>query len=192
MIDKSTISLTPSKDPKFIQVQDLSYMQDGICKTWEIAKTHDSVAILLIDKANNEFLFVKQFRPPVYLKNNDGYTYELCAGITDKDASIEQIAKEEILEECGYDIALSDLIRVRGFYSAVGFAGAKQTIFFAFVDESQKVSSGGGIEGESIEVIRCKIDEVFDFFTEEIATTPAVLYAVREYFARYANHQIIK
>lgn len=33
-----------------------------------------------------------------------GVTLELCAGIVDKDKSWSEIAREEILEECGYDV----------------------------------------------------------------------------------------
>lgn len=31
-------------------------------------------------------------------------TDELCAGIVDKSKSLIEIAREEILEECGYDV----------------------------------------------------------------------------------------
>lgn len=33
-----------------------------------------------------------------------GVTLELCAGIVDKELPLVEIAREEILEECGYDI----------------------------------------------------------------------------------------
>lgn len=33
-----------------------------------------------------------------------GVTLELCAGIVDKDLSLVEIAREEVLEECGYDV----------------------------------------------------------------------------------------
>lgn len=33
-----------------------------------------------------------------------GITHELCAGIVDKDLPDDQIAKEEVLEETGYDV----------------------------------------------------------------------------------------
>ena len=36
-----------------------------------------------------------------------GLTYELCAGIVDKECSWEEIAQAEMLEECGYDVPLS-------------------------------------------------------------------------------------
>lgn len=41
-----------------------------------------------------------------------GVTYEMCAGIVDKDCSVEQIAKEEVLEECGYDVPLDHIEKI--------------------------------------------------------------------------------
>lgn len=34
-----------------------------------------------------------------------GITLELCAGIVDKNLSIKEIAREEILEECGFNVS---------------------------------------------------------------------------------------
>lgn len=44
-----------------------------------------------------------------------GITLELCAGICDKDASWEQIAKEEVLEECGYNVNVENLQEIIRF-----------------------------------------------------------------------------
>ncbi len=82
---------------------------------------------------------VEQFRPAVYMKNKNGITVELCAGIIDKDLSLEEIAKEEIFEECGYMVLASDIQRITSVNSAVGFAGSKQTLFYVEVDESLHV-----------------------------------------------------
>lgn len=38
-----------------------------------------------------------------------GITLEFCAGIIDKNKSWEEIAKEEVLEECGYNIDVNSL-----------------------------------------------------------------------------------
>lgn len=46
-----------------------------------------------------------------------GVTIELCAGIIDKDKPIEEIAKEEVLEECGYDVPLGNLKKVKSYRS---------------------------------------------------------------------------
>ena len=44
------------------------------------------------------------------LPKGSGITYELCAGILDKeDATVEEVAKMEILEETGYDVPLENI-----------------------------------------------------------------------------------
>lgn len=45
-----------------------------------------------------------------------GVTYELCAGLVDKpDLSLEEIARQEILEECGYDVPVSKLRKITSY-----------------------------------------------------------------------------
>lgn len=45
-----------------------------------------------------------------------GVTYELCAGLVDKpDLSLEEIARQEVLEECGYDVLASKLKRITSY-----------------------------------------------------------------------------
>lgn len=77
------------------------------------------------------FLLVKQFRIPVYLNDKSiKYTYELCAGLVDKNKSIEEIAVEEIDEECGYKVKIEDLKKITSFFTNVGVSGAKQHLFY--------------------------------------------------------------
>lgn len=48
-----------------------------------------------------------------------GITYELCAGLVDKpQLSLEEIARQEVLEECGYDVPASKLKRITSYRSA--------------------------------------------------------------------------
>ena len=100
----SDIKLIECKNSKFITLNKMLYKQDGVQKSWDIAKVHDSVSVLIYNKDTSSFIVVKQFRPALYLKNGIGFSYELCAGIIDKDKSLEQIAIEEVEEECGYKI----------------------------------------------------------------------------------------
>lgn len=44
-----------------------------------------------------------------------GITYELCAGIVDKKTSLEEIARLEVLEECGYDVPSRSIEKVTSF-----------------------------------------------------------------------------
>lgn len=41
-----------------------------------------------------------------------GVTVELCAGIVDKSLPFNEIAREEVLEECGYDVPIDRIEEV--------------------------------------------------------------------------------
>ena len=174
------------KNPKFIKAQLVTYKQNGIPKRWEVVKAHDSVAILIYHKERDSFVLVKQFRPAVYMGNGNGLTVELCAGIVDKDLSLVEIAKEEIEEECGYLVDIENIQRITEVNSAVGFAGSKQTLFYAEVDESIHVSQGGGIDAELIEVIEIPISKVREFiYDESVAKTTGLLFAIMWWLDKY-------
>jgi len=175
-IEKFT--LKPLEDPKFITTSRAMYEQNGIAKSWEIVQAHDSVAILIYHTQSDAFILVQQFRPAVYINNDDGLTIELCAGIVDKDLSLEEIAKEEIEEECGYSVPLEKIEKITSFYTSVGFAGSRQTLYYAEIDESMKVSEGGGVDAELIEVIQLPVSQLESFiFDESIAKTPGLMFA---------------
>lgn len=179
------VRLEPLKQPKFVKTSLMRFTLDGVERSWELADVHDSVAILLYHKAHHSFVLVKQFRPPVYLKNHHGYTYEMCAGICDKDISKAKIAQEEILEECGFDVPLQSIERVTSFYSSVGFAGSQQELFYAELDESMRVHQGGGIDEEDIEVVEIAVDQAHRFmFDESMAKTTGVVLAMMWWFDR--------
>lgn len=41
-----------------------------------------------------------------------GLTVELCAGIVDKNKSLLEIAVDEVREECGYEVKVSDMQKI--------------------------------------------------------------------------------
>jgi len=63
------------ENPKFIESALVTYRQNGIEKSWEVIKAHDSVAVLIYHKEHDSFVLVKQFRPAVYMDGTqDGLT----------------------------------------------------------------------------------------------------------------------
>jgi len=160
--------IRPLRETHFIKPIEIEYIQNGLQRRWEAVLSHDSVAILLYHREKEAFVLVKQLRATVLNKNpNNGYMYELCAGIVDKECSNVQIAKEELLEECGYDVAVEDIEKISSFYTAVGISGTHQTLYYAEIDESMKVSEGGGIEDEEIEVVFIPLKEAKTFMFDE-------------------------
>jgi len=180
--------LNPLIKPEYIDAFLATYRQDGIDKDWEIVKANDSVAILIYHTQKDAFVLVKQFRAAVYLNNNIGLTLELCAGIVDKDIPLLEIAREEIEEECGFAVASERIERITAFHTSVGFAGAKQALYYVEVDESMKVSEGGGVDDEQIEVIYLPVSESKAFiYDESIAKTPGLMFAFMWYFDKIKN-----
>ena len=167
------------KDTKFVHPVKITYKQNGKEKAWEAVKSFDSVAVLLYHKEKNAFLLVKQFRPPVYLNDKSKLcTYELCAGIVDKQKSLELIVKEEIDEECGYDVPLEKIEKITSFYTNVGVSGGCQSLYYAQIDESMKVHSGGGINDEEIETMFLDVEDFNEFiYNETYAKTPGLMFS---------------
>jgi len=166
-------------DTKFVHPVKLTYNQNGIEKSWEAVQSFDSVAVLLYHEEKNSFLLVKQFRPPVFLNDSSKLcTYELCAGIVDKDTSLEQIAKEEIDEECGFDVPLKNIEKITSFYTNVGVSGGCQSLYYATINDSMKKHDGGGIHDEQIELMYLPIKEYEEFiFDEKKAKTPGLMFS---------------
>jgi len=181
-------TLNPLVDPKFISTSLATYSQNGIQKSWEIVQAHDSVSILIYHTEQQKFILVKQFRPAVYVNNKEGMSVELCAGIVDKKLTLQEIAQEEIEEECGYRVPLENVEKITSFYTSVGFAGSKQTLYYVEVNENMKVSDGGGVDGELIEVISLSIEDAKKFiYDESIVKTPGLMFSFMWWFSGRKN-----
>ena len=167
------------KNTKFVHPVSITYNLNGNEKSWEAVKSFDSVAVLLYDEKKDAFLLVKQFRAPVYLNDkNHLCTYELCAGIVDKNISLKQIVKEEIDEECGYDVSVNSIEKITSFYTNVGVSGGCQSLYFANIDDSMKIHNGGGINDEEIDLIFLPVSKIDEFiFDESKAKTPGLMFS---------------
>jgi len=184
------ISELPLKESKFIKTSLIeAQREDGRKIFWEMDKGHDTVHILVDNLEENRLELVSQVRVPLKFNfpETDGVAYEACAGLIDKDISIKQIAKEELLEEMGYDVELDEIIPVRNFNGNVGKSGNTVNTFFCGVDNSMKVNGGGGLESEDIKIINIDYDEVSLFIMGEgrfkdIFTDGTTLFLVQHWF----------
>ncbi|WP_273404044.1 NUDIX domain-containing protein [Campylobacter avium] len=155
----------------YIKTKRFTFLRNGKKHSWDFVESLDSVSVLLYHKSLCSFVFVKQFRIPLWdyqLRNNMqlpkdelGKSVELCSGLVDKNLSIEDIAKEECLEEIGY--LPKSVEKISEFYSGFGSGASKQTMFFAEIDEDDKKGLGGGLDDEEIEVVFVKVKDFEDF-----------------------------
>ncbi|XP_023718153.1 uridine diphosphate glucose pyrophosphatase NUDT14 [Cryptotermes secundus] len=191
MNDIRNVKLSSLGDSNYVKPLRMHYTQNGIEKTWDLIKIHDSVSILIYNTTRKVLIFVKQFRPAVYFASipeydrqmiietskyppECGITLELCAGIVDKNLALEEVARIEVLEECGYDIPVSNLERIISYRSGIGVCGDNQTIFYAEVTDNMKVGKGGGNleEGELIEVVEMTVPQAKEYINKGTVLSP--------------------
>ncbi len=184
MKDKITdIVVTKVEEPRKFDIYEVSYTQSGNRYTKEVKKSLDVVKVLLYHTQKDAFVLVKQFRALTYINHPElAIRYELCGGREDKDGlSSEEIAKEEVLEECGYKVDRLEKITTL-------VTGGKMTLFYAKVDDSMIVNSGGGLEDENIELVYLPVSEAKEFmFDESKPKRPALMFAFCWFFSDRCN-----
>ncbi|RKV94116.1 MAG: NUDIX hydrolase, partial [Campylobacter sp.] len=98
--------------------------------------------------------------------------------------SEEQTIIEEIAEETGF--AVSKVERITSTRGALGFGGAKQTMFFAVINDAMKVGEGGGIDGENIELAYVPLERAREFMFDETKTkATGLMFAFMWFFAKF-------
>ncbi|XP_063601204.1 uridine diphosphate glucose pyrophosphatase NUDT14-like [Penaeus indicus] len=195
MDDIKDVTVEPLTSSQFVKPYRMHYKQNNVEKIWDLVSLHESVSIIIFNTDRKKLVLVKQFRPAVYyggipreerkLGSTDtskypgsaGLTIELCAGIVDKTKDLAQTAKEEVLEECGYEAPLESFEKVLKYRSGVGVSGDQQTVFYVEVTDKMKVSQGGGLadEGEMIEVVEMSIPEVQQYLSQPEVNSPGGL-----------------
>lgn len=128
-VNNFVVGPLPSDSP-WIKPVRLTYLHNGKRVDWDAMRTKDSVSIIIYNKSRDKLVFVKQFRPASYFIDlpakmgpvdvsqyplSNGVSLEMCAGVIDKDKPVIQIAKEEVEEECGYEVKVEDLQHVLTF-----------------------------------------------------------------------------
>jgi len=119
----------------------------------------DSVAVLLFDRQRREVVLVQQFRYPAYVRDGDGWLWEIIAGTQEEGRSPEEVVRAEALEEAGYH--LDALHHVATVYPSPGGTSERMHIFLAPVSAAQRVGRGGGLaeSGEDILVRTFSLEE---------------------------------
>lgn len=187
--DIKILKIEPCSDSLYIRPHRVFYTENGVAKNWDIIQAHDSVSILIYDTSQKAIIIVNQMRPALFLKDNIDCAYELCAGIVDKDKSLCEIAKEEVLEECGYNISTDSLHKICSFYSSVGFTATKQTFYYTEVNDTMKATQGGGIDDEQIEVVAIPLNDIRSFlYDERYAKTSGLLFALMWFLSEKSHH----
>lgn len=198
MYKLSNVIVKPLQNFKYVKPVIMEYVLNGKRKTWNMLAVHKAVCILLYNSTREVMIFVKQFRPAVYINKipegdrvgvidtqkypiNLGITIELCAGIADKNVSLQQLAVEEIEEECNYKVSPNKLEKIITYRSEVTKLGSMQHLFYCEITDEMKLNSAP--QEEDLEVVEMSLSEVKEFISQrDCCTTPILLFSVIWFF----------
>jgi nudix-type nucleoside diphosphatase (YffH/AdpP family) len=120
----------------------------------------NGAVILLYNTTKKTVILTEQFRMPTYLNGNQtGMLIEACAGLLDLD-NPEDCIRRETEEETGYKI--TDVRKVFEAYMSPGSVTEILYFFVAEYSKEMKVSDGGGIDHENIEVLELPFDKCLE------------------------------
>jgi ADP-ribose pyrophosphatase len=122
----------------------------------------DSVAVVLFNRQSKALILVAQFRYPVYRAQNhqNGWLYELVAGMVEPGESLEDVVRREVMEEAGYRVENIELLA--RIYPSPG--GTSERIYVYYAEVTLRENEGGGMaaEHEDIRVIELPVDRVYE------------------------------
>jgi ADP-ribose pyrophosphatase len=136
---------------------------------WEyVSRTRGIHAAVILAIDDGEVILVEQYRVPLGCK-----CLELPAGLVGDDSEGEEAeaaAIRELEEETGY--RASDMTELGRFFSSPGMVSEGFTLLRA--GKLERVSEGGGVEGEEIQMHRVPLGEVAAFVAAKRAEGCAI------------------
>jgi len=133
----------------------------------EVFNRGNSVAALVYNTETKKYLFTEQYR-----LGASGLMIEIVAGKMEEGEKTQDSIKREIVEELGYK---SDkIVHITDFYLSPG--GSTEIMALFYVEVSEKISDGGGIDGEDIRIVEVEdlglSGNLFFEFPEDGDVTP--------------------
>lgn len=183
------VYVKPMRNSKFIEPLSMKFKQDGKEKRRDIMVNPDRVNILLYNISRKVLIFIKQFRPVIYINNipeedlnkpidvekhpiDDGITIEVCGGIVTNGLSLEEIAVKNVLKKCSYKIAKSQLQTVIKYPSGVGITAKVQTLFYCEVMDNMRICNNVEAD-DDVEIIEMNIPEVREYIARDHVLSPS-------------------
>jgi nudix-type nucleoside diphosphatase (YffH/AdpP family) len=130
-------------------------------------KREDASAVLIYNQDSKTIILTKQFRYPISSKTNENIL-EIVAGKIDKDEKPLEAAIREVKEETGYHIRKENIHFQLSCFSTPGYSSECFFIYYAIVNNVDKLNKGGGNkeENEEIEIHELKVEEFKDLIRD--------------------------
>ncbi|MGO9132764.1 MAG: NUDIX domain-containing protein [Methylovirgula sp.] len=142
----------------------------------------DSVAVLILDLDSNTVAATEQFKVPTMMarrrddpSTTNGWITEAMAGMIDPDETPIGAVIREAMEETGYKIRNPKLIAK--FFSSPGGTSERIFLFFATVRGADRLSKGGGLDGEDVRALHIPVADLFNQLDSGLLEDPKLIIA---------------
>lgn len=133
-------------------------LRDGSTIKREIEDHGNAVCVLPYDPVRRTAMLVQQLRAPALFAAKQPHSLEAVAGLIEPDEAADNSARREVMEEAGLRIRALD--RVVTAWTMPGISTERMDLFLGEYAQADRVSAGGGIEDESIQVIEVPLAEL--------------------------------
>ena len=133
-------------------------LPDGGTITRAIEDHGNAVAVLPYDPVRRMAILVRQFRAPALYAAQQRDFLEAVAGVIDAGEDAESCARRETAEEAGLELRAIE--RVARAWAMPGVSTEQMDLFLGEYSQADRISAGGGIDDESIEVLEMPLAEL--------------------------------
>ncbi|MDN3653394.1 NUDIX domain-containing protein [Thalassotalea ponticola] len=124
----------------------------------EIFERGDAVALMIVDKQQQQLLMIEQFRAGALRSNENPWCVEFVAGMFDDDESAIDVAVREAKEEANIDIEQAACHPVYQFLPSPGGCSEKIHLYVAYVDlSSYQTGQHAGLATENEDIMVHKL-----------------------------------
>ncbi len=113
----------------------------------------DVAAVMIYDAGQDRVLLIRQFRFAVHARTGNGWVTECVAGIQEKGESIEAVARREVMEETGLELAGLELLAE--YFFSPGGCSDKIHLFLGTLEDPERSLGVHGVAQEDEDIQAC-------------------------------------
>lgn len=166
----------------YLSIRNVTFEADGLSspKDWTYVKRGQFVVALVYNRKKNVFLFVKQYRIPLWENREQPFILEAPAGLHDQSTHEKTLIKE-IKEELGVEDYIVEVVDIGRLYTSPGLTCELGYSYYVVVDTDESPVQFGGVEdeGEYIERIELSVEDTLYLLKRNLiadAKTQLLLY----------------
>jgi nudix-type nucleoside diphosphatase (YffH/AdpP family) len=162
----------------------------GEASTRYAVRRGDSVGIVPVCMESGRIVLVKQFRFPTLRGDEDGFIWEIPAGMLDRGEQPVETAARELYEEIG--LRAEKVEPLISYYLSPGLLDEKIHLFLARIVDCRKLGSSGGNPEENEDLLIRPFDrgEILDMIAGQEIEDAKTIAGLLHYFFMHEQGRI--